>query len=144
MEMPAQTGSRTEYEYDLFVLGSGEGGKFAAWHFARTEMRVGVVERKYIGGSCPNIACLPSKNLIHSANSGKKRDESLRKSRMDKNCVAESRVRDSSEHGDLNYGHDLASSDDGHREAENAIAVSGDQLLHESRLQFAGQVTSSA
>jgi pyruvate/2-oxoglutarate dehydrogenase complex dihydrolipoamide dehydrogenase (E3) component len=26
-----------------------------------------VIERKYIGGSCPNIACLPSKNVIHSA-----------------------------------------------------------------------------
>jgi pyruvate/2-oxoglutarate dehydrogenase complex dihydrolipoamide dehydrogenase (E3) component len=26
-----------------------------------------VVERKLIGGSCPNIACLPSKNIIHSA-----------------------------------------------------------------------------
>jgi pyruvate/2-oxoglutarate dehydrogenase complex dihydrolipoamide dehydrogenase (E3) component len=30
-------------------------------------MRAVVVERKYIGGSCPNIACLPSKNVIHSA-----------------------------------------------------------------------------
>lgn len=30
-------------------------------------MRVAVVDRKYIGGSCPNIACLPSKNIIHSA-----------------------------------------------------------------------------
>jgi NAD(P)-dependent dehydrogenase (short-subunit alcohol dehydrogenase family) len=29
--------------------------------------RVAVVERKYIGGSCPNIACLPSKNVIHAA-----------------------------------------------------------------------------
>ena len=30
-------------------------------------MKTALVERKYIGGSCPNIACLPSKNLIHSA-----------------------------------------------------------------------------
>jgi pyruvate/2-oxoglutarate dehydrogenase complex dihydrolipoamide dehydrogenase (E3) component len=30
-------------------------------------MKTAVVERKYIGGSCPNIACLPSKNIIHSA-----------------------------------------------------------------------------
>src|SRR5262249_44259168 len=29
--------------------------------------RVAVIERKYIGGSCPNIACLPSRNIIHSA-----------------------------------------------------------------------------
>ncbi len=54
-------------EYDLVVLGSGEGGKYLAWALARQGRRVAVVERKYIGGSCPNIACLPSKNVIHSA-----------------------------------------------------------------------------
>ena len=54
-------------EYDLLVLGSGEGGKFVAWTLAKTGMKTAVIERKYIGGSCPNIACLPSKNLIHSA-----------------------------------------------------------------------------
>jgi len=30
-------------------------------------MKTALIERKYIGGSCPNIACLPSKNIIHSA-----------------------------------------------------------------------------
>jgi len=54
-------------EYELVVLGSGEGGKFLAWTMARMGKRVVLVERKYIGGSCPNIACLPSKNIIHSA-----------------------------------------------------------------------------
>jgi pyruvate/2-oxoglutarate dehydrogenase complex dihydrolipoamide dehydrogenase (E3) component len=54
-------------EYDLVVIGSGEGGKYLAWTLARQEQRVIVVERKWIGGSCPNIACLPSKNIIHSA-----------------------------------------------------------------------------
>jgi pyruvate/2-oxoglutarate dehydrogenase complex dihydrolipoamide dehydrogenase (E3) component len=54
-------------EYDLVVLGSGEGGKFLAWTMAKMGKRVVLVERKYIGGSCPNIACLPSKNIIHSA-----------------------------------------------------------------------------
>jgi pyruvate/2-oxoglutarate dehydrogenase complex dihydrolipoamide dehydrogenase (E3) component len=53
--------------YDLVVLGSGEGSKYLAWTLARQGKRVAVVERKYIGGSCPNIACLPSKNIIHSA-----------------------------------------------------------------------------
>jgi pyruvate/2-oxoglutarate dehydrogenase complex dihydrolipoamide dehydrogenase (E3) component len=53
--------------YDILVLGSGEGGKFLAWTLAKQGMRVAVIERKYIGGSCPNIACLPSKNIIHSA-----------------------------------------------------------------------------
>lgn len=54
-------------EYDIVVLGSGEAGKYIAWTLARKGMRVVVIERKYIGGSCPNIACLPSKNIIHSA-----------------------------------------------------------------------------
>src|ERR1700743_2032536 len=54
-------------EYDLRVLGSGAGGKVLAGALAENGHRAVVVERKYIGGSCPNIACLPSKNIIHSA-----------------------------------------------------------------------------
>jgi pyruvate/2-oxoglutarate dehydrogenase complex dihydrolipoamide dehydrogenase (E3) component len=54
-------------EYDLVVLGSGEAGKYLAWTLASHGKRVAVVERQYVGGSCPNIACLPSKNFIHSA-----------------------------------------------------------------------------
>jgi pyruvate/2-oxoglutarate dehydrogenase complex dihydrolipoamide dehydrogenase (E3) component len=54
-------------EYDVVVLGSGEAGKYIAWTQSKKGMRAIVVERKYIGGSCPNIACLPSKNIIHSA-----------------------------------------------------------------------------
>jgi len=54
-------------EYDLVILGTGEGSKFLAWTFARKGQRVAIVDRKYIGGSCPNIACLPSKNIVHSA-----------------------------------------------------------------------------
>src|SRR5262245_46128692 len=54
-------------DYDLVILGGGTGSTLAAWTFASEGKRVGVIERKYIGGSCPNIACLPSKNIIHSA-----------------------------------------------------------------------------
>lgn len=54
-------------EYDLVILGGGTGSTIAAWTFAGAGKRVAVVDRKYIGGSCPNIACLPSKNIIHSA-----------------------------------------------------------------------------
>jgi pyruvate/2-oxoglutarate dehydrogenase complex dihydrolipoamide dehydrogenase (E3) component len=53
--------------YDVLVLGSGAGGKLIGWTMARQGNRTAVVERKYIGGSCPNIACLPTKNVIHSA-----------------------------------------------------------------------------
>ena len=53
--------------YDCLVLGSGEAGKYIAWTLAREGQRTAVVERGLIGGSCPNVACLPSKNVIHSA-----------------------------------------------------------------------------
>jgi pyruvate/2-oxoglutarate dehydrogenase complex dihydrolipoamide dehydrogenase (E3) component len=54
-------------QYDVLILGSGGGGKLTAWHMASSGRRTAVVERRWIGGSCPNIACLPSKNEIHSA-----------------------------------------------------------------------------
>jgi pyruvate/2-oxoglutarate dehydrogenase complex dihydrolipoamide dehydrogenase (E3) component len=54
-------------EYDVVVLGSGEAGGYLAWTLASEGKRAALVERKYLGGSCPNIACLPSKNFIHSA-----------------------------------------------------------------------------
>ena len=54
-------------EYDLVILGGGTGGTIAAWTFAGQGQRVAVIERKYVGGSCQNVACMPSKNVIHSA-----------------------------------------------------------------------------
>src|SRR5579862_5506448 len=53
--------------YDILIIGSGEAGKWLAWTTAEEGRRTAVVERKLIGGSCPNIACMPSKNVIHSA-----------------------------------------------------------------------------
>ena len=64
---PMQTPIPHPEEYDVVVLGSGEAGKYLAWTLAKKGMRAVVIERKYIGGSCPNIACMPSKNILHSA-----------------------------------------------------------------------------
>src|SRR5262249_17471045 len=61
------TKSMQPEEFDLVILGGGTGATLAAWTFAGEGKRVAVIDRKYIGGSCPNIACLPSKNIIHSA-----------------------------------------------------------------------------
>ncbi len=52
---------------EILILGSGQGGKLLAWHLARSGRRTAVVERRWIGGSCPNIACMPSKNEVWSA-----------------------------------------------------------------------------
>jgi pyruvate/2-oxoglutarate dehydrogenase complex dihydrolipoamide dehydrogenase (E3) component len=53
--------------YDAVVLGTGEAGKYMAWHLGSSGKRTVVIERKFIGGNCPNVACLPSKNVIQSA-----------------------------------------------------------------------------
>ena len=53
--------------FEVLIIGSGFGGKLLAWHMAKLGRRTAVVERRWIGGSCPNIACLPSKNEIWSA-----------------------------------------------------------------------------
>ena len=54
-------------QLEVLVLGSGTGGKLIAWHMAQSGRRTAVVERQWVGGSCPNIACMPSKNEISSA-----------------------------------------------------------------------------
>lgn len=52
---------------DVLVLGSGEAGKYIAWNMAAAGRKTALIEGRYIGGSCPNIACLPSKNVVYSA-----------------------------------------------------------------------------
>src|SRR5262245_9326601 len=49
------------------IIGSGVAGKILAWTLAKQGQRTICVERSLIGGSCPNIACLPSKNVIYSS-----------------------------------------------------------------------------
>ncbi len=61
------SGSSKPEEYDLLILGSGAAGKLTSWTLAKKGMKTAVVERKYVGGACPNIACLPSKNVVHTA-----------------------------------------------------------------------------
>jgi pyruvate/2-oxoglutarate dehydrogenase complex dihydrolipoamide dehydrogenase (E3) component len=54
-------------QFDVLILGSGQGGKLLAWHMGRSGRRTAVVERQWVGGSCPAVACMPSKNEIWSA-----------------------------------------------------------------------------
>src|SRR5919112_3302130 len=61
--------SRPE-EYDVVVPSSGAPVKLLAWTLASRGSRTAVVERRCVGGSCPNITCLPSKNVIHGAKVG--------------------------------------------------------------------------
>jgi probable pyridine nucleotide-disulfide oxidoreductase len=54
-------------EYELLVLGGGKAGKTLAMDMAHAGRRVAVIERGLIGGSCINIACIPTKALVRSA-----------------------------------------------------------------------------
>jgi pyruvate/2-oxoglutarate dehydrogenase complex dihydrolipoamide dehydrogenase (E3) component len=56
----------TEHFQNL-IIGSGVAGKIIAWTLASQGQKTVVVERSMVGGSCPNVACLPSKNVIYSA-----------------------------------------------------------------------------
>ncbi len=53
--------------FDVIVLGSGQGGKLLAWCLGKSGKKVAVVERRWVGGSCPAVACMPSKNELWSA-----------------------------------------------------------------------------
>ena len=53
--------------YDLIVIGAGPGGYVAAIRAAQLGMRVGCVEREFLGGTCLNIGCIPSKALLDSS-----------------------------------------------------------------------------
>jgi pyruvate/2-oxoglutarate dehydrogenase complex dihydrolipoamide dehydrogenase (E3) component len=52
--------------YENLVLGSGGSGKFVGWTFGKEHRRTAMVERGPLGGACPNVACLPSKNFVYS------------------------------------------------------------------------------
>jgi len=62
--MASSVNTRAEH-FDVLILGSGEAGKYLSWTLGGDGKHVALVERRYIGGSCPNIACLPSKNVVH-------------------------------------------------------------------------------
>jgi pyruvate/2-oxoglutarate dehydrogenase complex dihydrolipoamide dehydrogenase (E3) component len=53
--------------YDLLIIGAGPAGEAAAYKGRELGAAVAVVDRRWFGGSCPHIGCLPSKALLHSA-----------------------------------------------------------------------------
>src|SRR6516225_5033365 len=57
----------TTQRVENLVIGSGVAGKILGWTLASQGQKTVVVERSMVGGSCPNVACLPSKNVIYSA-----------------------------------------------------------------------------
>ena len=54
-------------EYDLAVIGAGPGGYAAALYASRKKLRVCVIEKQDVGGTCLNRGCIPTKALINSS-----------------------------------------------------------------------------
>src|SRR5436309_14679 len=59
--------SESESSFDLIVIGAGPGGYVAAIRATQLGMRVACVERQYLGGTCLNVGCIPSKALLDSS-----------------------------------------------------------------------------
>ncbi|HLZ04934.1 MAG TPA: FAD-dependent oxidoreductase, partial [Bradyrhizobium sp.] len=53
--------------YDLVIIGTGPGGYVCAVRAAQLGMRVAVVEKNALGGTCLNVGCMPSKALLHAS-----------------------------------------------------------------------------
>lgn len=53
--------------YDIVFLGAGPGGYVAAIRAAQLGLNVAVIEKEYVGGTCLNRGCIPSKSLLRSA-----------------------------------------------------------------------------
>ena len=56
-----------QQQFDVVVIGAGVGGYVAAIRAAQLGARVGIVEKQYLGGTCLNVGCIPSKALLHVA-----------------------------------------------------------------------------
>ena len=54
-------------KFDAIVIGTGQSGPSLAERFAKAGQRVAVIERKYFGGTCVNVGCIPTKTLVASA-----------------------------------------------------------------------------
>ena len=57
----------SDYKYDLTIIGAGPGGYEAAFYAVDLGMKVAIVEKDRVGGTCLNRGCIPTKALMHSS-----------------------------------------------------------------------------
>jgi len=57
----------TPDHYDTIAIGSGEAAKFITWTRSSLGHKTAIIEHKWYGGSCPNIACMPTKDILFAA-----------------------------------------------------------------------------
>src|SRR5579884_1529029 len=53
--------------YDIAIIGAGPGGYVAAIRAAQLGAKTAIVEKQYLGGTCLNVGCIPSKAMLHIA-----------------------------------------------------------------------------
>jgi len=53
--------------YDVAIIGAGPGGYVAAIRAAQLGAKTAIVEKQYLGGTCLNVGCIPSKAMLHIA-----------------------------------------------------------------------------
>lgn len=56
-----------ETDFDVLILGAGSGGYACALRAAQLGLRVGLVEKGKLGGTCLHVGCIPTKALLHAA-----------------------------------------------------------------------------
>lgn len=54
-------------DFDVLILGAGSGGYACALRAAQLGLRVGLVEKDNLGGTCLHVGCIPTKALLHAA-----------------------------------------------------------------------------
>ncbi|HEY9122232.1 MAG TPA: FAD-dependent oxidoreductase, partial [Brevefilum sp.] len=54
-------------EYDVVVIGAGPGGYVSAIRSAQLGLKTAIIEKRFLGGVCLNIGCIPSKALLKNA-----------------------------------------------------------------------------
>src|SRR6478672_5702813 len=67
MSEPSSSPAGADSDFDLVIIGAGPGGYVAAIRAAQLGMRVACVEREYLGGTCLNVGCIPSKAMLDSS-----------------------------------------------------------------------------
>ena len=59
--------SVAEANFDVLILGAGSGGYACALRAAQLGLKVGIVEKGNLGGTCLHVGCIPTKALLHAA-----------------------------------------------------------------------------
>lgn len=57
----------SDLNFDLVIIGAGPGGYMAAKRASELGMGVACVDKHYLGGTCLNVGCIPSKALLESS-----------------------------------------------------------------------------